>query len=215
MSYPQAPWTLKGFAFQTLHLIDIAKASPFIPPELAIVSAAPGKTLGGVYLAQYGAGSSLEYNELIVVAGVVRREQTIGAWVSHIYVDNPDSVAGGREIWGLPKELAAFDWQVGAQRVVVQQDDRVLCSLSSSWRVSLLRQTITFPAYSLLNSDFLRFNATASANFSLIGAELEVPNTSPFERLIDTVPISAFGADSLELRVDAPKVVAQRVSDIP
>jgi acetoacetate decarboxylase len=215
MSYPQAPWTLKGFAFQTLHLIDIAKASPFIPPELAIVSAAPGKTLGGVYLAQYGAGSSLEYNELIVVAGFVRREQTIGAWVSHIYADNPDSVAGGREIWGMSKELATFDWQAGARRVVVQQDDRVLCSLSSSWRVSLLRQTIAFPLYSVLNSNFMLFSATASANFGLIGARLEVPEVSPFGRLIDTMPISAFSADSLDLRVDAPRVVAQRVSDIP
>ncbi|PSB19026.1 acetoacetate decarboxylase [Phormidesmis priestleyi ULC007] len=208
MSYPQAPWTLKGFAFQTLHLIDIAKASPFIPPELAIVSAAPDKTLGGVYFSQYGTGSSLEYNELIVVAGVVRREQTIGAWVSHIYVDNPDSVAGGREIWGMPKELATFDWQAGAQRVVVQQDDRVLCSLSSSWRVSLVRQAIAFPVYSLLNSNFLRFNATASANFGWIGAKLEVPEVSPFASVIDTMPISAFSADSLELRVDGPRVVA-------
>ena len=208
MSYPQAPWTLKGFAFQTLHLIDIAKASPFIPPALAIVSAAPGRTLGGVYLSQYGAGSSLEYNELIVVAGVVKRGQTIGAWVSHIYVDNPDSVAGGREIWGMPKELATFDWQAGAQRVVVQQENQVLCSLSSSWRVSLLRQAIAFPTYSLLDSNFLRFDATASANFGWIGAKLEVPDASPFGRLIDTMPISAFSADSLELRVDAPRVVA-------
>lgn len=212
MSYPQAPWTLKGFAYQTLHLIDITAASPFIPPELAIVAAAPGKTLGGVYLAQYEDGSSLTYNELIVVAGVVRRQQTIGAWVSHIYVDNPDSVAGGREIWGMPKELATFDWQMGGRQVVVHQDDRVLCSLSSSWRVSLLRQTIAFPVYSLLNSNFLLFGGTASANFGLVGVKLEVPDPSPFKRLLDTMPISAFSADSLELRVDAPTVVAQKVS---
>ncbi len=207
MSHPQAPWSLKGFAFQTLHLIDIATASPFIPPALAIVSAAPGKTLGGIYLASYGSGSSLEYNELIVIAGVVKRGQAIGAWVSHIYVDNPDSVAGGREIWGMPKELATFDWQAGARRVVVQQDNRVLCSLSSSWRVSLSRQAIAFPAYSLLNSNFLLFNARASANFGLIGATLEVPEGSPFKQLIKAMPISAFSADSLELRVDAPRVV--------
>lgn len=206
MSYPQAPWTLKGFAFQTLHLVDIAIASPFIPPGLAIVSAAPGKTLGGVYLSQYGAGSSLDYNELIVVAGVVKRGSTIGAWVSHIYVDNPDSVAGGREIWGMPKELATFDWQAGARQVIVHQENQVLCSLSSSWRVSLLRQAIAFPVYSVLNANFLLFGATASANFGLIGAKLEIPDTSPFGRLIDTPPLSAFSADSLELRVDAPIV---------
>jgi acetoacetate decarboxylase len=32
-------------------------------------------------------------------------------------VDNPDSVAGGREIWGLPKELAEFSW-LGGDRVL-------------------------------------------------------------------------------------------------
>ena len=208
MSYPQAPWTLRGFAFQTLHLIDLAKASPFIPPELTIVTVSPSKTLGGVYLSNYGAGSSLEYSELIVVAGLVKRGQTIGAWVSHIYVDNPDSVAGGREIWGMPKELATFDWQTGAQRVVVRQDNQVLCALSSSGRVSLWRQSIAFPAYSLLNSNFARFNATALANFGLITAKLEVPGTSPFARVIDTPPTIAASADALELKVDAPKVVA-------
>ncbi|MCY7322591.1 MAG: acetoacetate decarboxylase family protein [Phormidesmis sp. CAN_BIN36] len=207
MSYPQAPWTLKGFAFQTLHLIDLAKASPFVPPELAIVSVAPGKTLGGVYLSNYGVGSSLEYSELIVIAGLVKRGQTIGAWVSHIYVDNPDSVSGGREIWGMPKELATFDWQTGAQRVVVQQEGQVLCSLSAGGRVSLWRQSIAFPAYSLLNSNFVRFNAAALANFGLITAKLEVPSASPFARVIDTLPTIAASADALELKVDAPKVV--------
>lgn len=207
MSYPQAPWTLKGFAFQTLHLIDLAKASPFISPALEIVLVAPGKTLGGVYLSNYGAGSSLEYSELIVVAGLVKREQTIGAWVSHIYVDNPDSVAGGQEIWGMPKELAAFDWQTGAQQVIVQQENQVLCSLRASSRVSLWRQAIAFPAYSLLNSNFVRFNATALANFGLISAKLEVPGASPFARVIDTPPTIAASADALELKVDAPRVV--------
>ncbi len=208
MSYPQAPWTLRGFAFQTLHLIDLAKASPFIPPELAIVTVAPSKTLGGVYLSNYGAGSSLEYSELIVVAGLVKRGSTIGAWVSHIYVDNPDSVSGGQEIWGMPKELAVFDWQTGAQQVVVRQDNQVLCALSCSRRVSLWRQSIAFPAFSLLNSNFVRFGATALAYFGLITAKLEVPGTSPFARVIDAPPTIAASADALELKVDAPKVVA-------
>jgi acetoacetate decarboxylase len=53
----------------------------------------------------------LEYSELIVIAGLVRYSGQIGGWVSHIYVDNADSVAGGRNIWGLPKELAEFIWE--------------------------------------------------------------------------------------------------------
>jgi acetoacetate decarboxylase len=45
----------------------------------------------------------LEYNELIIIAAVLGYKGKFGAWISHIYVDNPDSVAGGREIWGYLK----------------------------------------------------------------------------------------------------------------
>lgn len=69
---------------------------------------APGWTFGGVYCAHYGAGSTLEYLELIVIPGLVRRGHRLGAWISHIYVDDAQSVAGGRSIWALPKELAEF-----------------------------------------------------------------------------------------------------------
>ena len=46
MSYPSAPWELKGYALQTVHLIDIEKARPFVPPDLEIISVWPGKTVG-------------------------------------------------------------------------------------------------------------------------------------------------------------------------
>ncbi len=41
MSYAQATWTLKGYAIQTLHLIDIECAIKFIPEKLEIVSVLP------------------------------------------------------------------------------------------------------------------------------------------------------------------------------
>jgi acetoacetate decarboxylase len=215
MRYPQAPWTLKGFAFQTVHLIDLAKASPFVPPELEIVKATPSKTIGGVYLSQYSSGSNLQYNELIVVAALVKRGNQIGAWVSHIYVDNLESIAGGREIWGLPKEFAEFHWQTGEQgRVVVRQQDQVLCSLSANWRLSLWRQRIAFPSYSQLAENFLLFNAGADANFGLVGARLEVPDSSPFAKLIDSPPVLVVSADSLELVVNAPKAVGQKATSV-
>lgn len=72
MTYPPAPWTLKGFAMQTLQLIDSAQARVFVPPELQIVCVLPGKTLGVMYVASYGPESVLTYNELIVVPALTR-----------------------------------------------------------------------------------------------------------------------------------------------
>jgi hypothetical protein len=210
MGYPQAPWTLKGYAFLSLHLIDIAKASPFIPVELAIIPSLPGKTLGGVYLSQYTNGSDLTYNELIVVAGLVNWQGTIGSWVSHIYVDNSDSVAGGREIWGLPKEMATFRWESGESgSVTVRQGDQLLCTLRSTGRLSLLRQRFSFPSFSRQNGSFLQFISTAQANFGLVKASLDIPQSSPFGGLIDSSPLMSVSADSLDLKVDAPRIVGK------
>jgi hypothetical protein len=63
MTYPSAPWTLRGHAVHTLRLVDRVQARAFVPSGLEIVSVLPGRTLGGVYLAAYGPGSALPYHE--------------------------------------------------------------------------------------------------------------------------------------------------------
>jgi hypothetical protein len=59
MPYPQTPWRLKGYAIQTLHLVNVDRVRPLIPSELEIISVWPGKTFGSVYLSNYGSGSVL------------------------------------------------------------------------------------------------------------------------------------------------------------
>ena len=138
MLYPPAPWTLKGHGFLTLHLVDFSDAVKIIPKDLEIVQVLPGKTIGGLVLGKYEPGSTLTYGELIVVAGLVRYGSTVGAWISHIYVDSDLSIAGGREIWGLPKEEAQFLWhpEGGA---MVKQSDRILCDFTPAWQFNLWR----------------------------------------------------------------------------
>jgi acetoacetate decarboxylase len=181
MSYPPAPWTLQGRALLSPQWIDCAQVRPLLPPELRIVSPWPGKTLGGLYLATYGSGSTLEYNELIVVAGLVRRGRRFGIWVSHIYVDSPASMAGGREIWGLPKELAQFAWEPDS--VTVRQSDRLLCRLRYSPPRNLWRQKFSLPAFSLLHSQLLFFQGRIVSRLGLVRARWEVPAESPFAAL--------------------------------
>jgi acetoacetate decarboxylase len=209
MPYPQTPWTLQGYAIQTLHLVNIDRVRSLIPSELEIVSVWPGKTFCGVYLSQYGSGSVLEYSELIVIPAVVSYRGTIGGWVSHIYVDNTDSVAGGREIWGLPKELAAFTWEQG-ERVTVHQGNQKLCSLSYNRQSLAWKQRLGASGYSAKGTDLLRFSAEVESLFGLIGSHLEVPAESPFSGMGLGQPFSTARCEQLRLRVDAPKVVGQR-----
>jgi acetoacetate decarboxylase len=211
MSYPQAPWTLQGYAIQTLQLIDIEKARPLIPKELEIVSIWPGKTLGGVYLSAYEFGSVLEYSELIVIPAVVSKAGKIGGWVSHIYVDNSDSVAGGREIWGLPKQLAEFTWEKGEQSsVIVRQDNRQLCSLSYSRPSFVLPMPLSGDVFSTFGADLLLFKGEVNSRFGLINSKLEVPAESPFARLNLGQPGLTVYCDDARLVVHEPKVVGNQ-----
>jgi hypothetical protein len=184
MSYPPAPWKLKGICLVTLHLVETRRARPFLPPELNIVSVLPGRTLGGVFLASYGPGSMIEYNELTILPALARYQNKRGFWISHIYVDDTGSLAGGREIWGVPKELAQFTWEEGGhRRVEVCQDGRTLCRLDAGRPLRLWRQRMSLPMFGSKRPDLLRFQAKPEAELGLSGGRLQVPAPSPFAAL--------------------------------
>jgi acetoacetate decarboxylase len=205
MNYPLAPWILKGYGFLTLHLVEVTQAEKYIPKDLEIVQVLPGKTIGGLVLGRYEPGSTLTYGELIVVPALVRQGGNIGAWISHIYVDDLTSVAGGREIWGLPKEEAQFFWQ-SEGGAVVKQSDRLLCQFTPTWQINLWRQRGQFGTYCKLE-ELARFESEAIGNLALISTRLDIPTSSPFANLIKTQPWLALRAESLEITVAAPKRV--------
>lgn len=210
MAYPAAPWTLYGHALLTVNLLDRDRVRSLVPPEFDIISVFPGKTLGGVYLSQYTADSLLQYSELIVAAALVSHAGKMGAWVSHIYVDNPDSVAGGREIWGLPKQLADFHWQFGKQsEVTVRQGEQTLCRLTYGSPFSLWKQFFAGNSFSTLANNVLFFQAEAELRPGLVSAHLEVPPSSPVADLKFEQPWLTVQAQELRLQVHAPTIVGQ------
>lgn len=208
MSYPAAPWTLYGHALLTLNLLDIDRVRPFVPPEFKIVSVFPGKTLGGIYLSQYQGDSVLQYNELIVTPATVNFAGKVGSWVSHIYVDHPDSIAGGREIWGLPKEMAEFTWETGEKsRVTVRQGEQRLCSLTYGSPFSLWKQSMSGQSFGGLDTDVLLFKGETQLRPGLVSAQLDVSLSSPFAAMQFGQPLLTIAGQELQLQVDAPQVV--------
>src|SRR5690606_41810657 len=59
---------------------------------------------------RYGPGGTLTYGEL-AVAALVQGSGVPGpaCTVPYIWVDDATAAAGGRQLWGIPKELAAFE----------------------------------------------------------------------------------------------------------
>jgi hypothetical protein len=212
MAYPTAPWTLKGRALQTLHLLNIERVRRIVPSEVALAAVWPGKTIGIVYAASYGPGSVLEYDELIV-AVLARYAGKTGFWITHAYVDNSDAMSGGREIWGVPKELAQFTWEEGKKKkLIVRQGYRVLCSLSYSRTVPLLRFPISLACIGRLNTDLLWFKADLKASLGIARGKLNVPGDSPIGFLGFGKAWLSYHYRNMSVLANAPTVVGQLAS---
>jgi acetoacetate decarboxylase len=208
MTYPSAPWTLQGHAVHTLQLVDRVQARAFVPSDLDIISVLPGQTLGVVYLASYGPESALPYHELIVVPALTRSGIHLGFWISHIYVDHPDALAGGREIWGLPKELAQFTWLTGEQRqVMVRQDDRVVCTLHDGRPRRFWRLPLFLSVLSRRGADLLRFTGTGTARFGLGQGRLDVPAEAPWAALGMAGAVRTYHYHDMTVVAHAPRVL--------
>lgn len=106
VDYPAAPWELHGQTHG--HLFTVPKALlPETPDGFRpLIIAGRGIVVAG--WVDYQAGSVLQYGEVFAaVAGFASHRLT--GIVTHMWVDSPPSRAGGRELWGYPKELASFE----------------------------------------------------------------------------------------------------------
>ncbi len=59
------------------------------------------------------------YREWLLVPGRVANPRGRNFSISHIFVDSEKSLVGGRQNWGIPKEMARFDFGVGGRDVTV------------------------------------------------------------------------------------------------
>jgi acetoacetate decarboxylase len=93
-AYPDAPWQMVGQLWVTLFRVGDA-VDPLRPAGVH-----------GVAFVDYEPGSPLTYSELLV-AHTVKVPMT-GVSITDIWVDSAASVAGGRELWAIPKGLCSF-----------------------------------------------------------------------------------------------------------
>ena len=175
MAYPPPPWHLNG--------------------ELILVPAlVKRRALGGAMLVDYRSGT-LAYRELIVFSHATRR----GMVVSHIYVDDEQSLSGGHEIWGLPKELAEFEST--PTRFVVRQNGATL--LEAKIRRRRGRLPLLIPAPVVSAAGMTLGHARIKAAPAVV--TLTVPPTSPFASLGLSGTRPALAGDDMALTMPAPR----------
>ncbi|WP_433617964.1 acetoacetate decarboxylase family protein [Dactylosporangium sp. CA-139114] len=110
MGYPPEPWSLCGRMTVSVWAVPVAAAPP-LPVELRgavrVVRAGSRAFVGAAWV-DYRPGGDMSYRELLA-AVLVRAGIRPRVTISHIWVDSVDSRDGGRELWGIPKELAALE----------------------------------------------------------------------------------------------------------
>jgi acetoacetate decarboxylase len=114
-TYPPAPWNMHGQLWLSLFRVRAGDH-----PDRA-----PG--VYGVALVRYEQPSPLTYGELLVAHMV---EKAVN--ITDIWVDSPASVAGGRALWAIPKDLCDFTFR----------SDRHALLTRTAWSASLDGQPI-------------------------------------------------------------------------
>ncbi|GAB3089687.1 acetoacetate decarboxylase family protein [Nocardioides zeae] len=100
VAYPPQPWDLTGRGWITAW--SLPGPLPGLPAGVR-----PVGRLALTMFVDYRPPGQMAYAELL--AGViVRQGRRVGLAITDIWVDSPASRDGGRELWGVPKELAGF-----------------------------------------------------------------------------------------------------------
>jgi hypothetical protein len=136
VSYPPEPWHLGGVLHASVWRVPVAELPVTFTPGVR-----PSVWLGRVTLVTawviYEPGGVLDYHELMAVVRVRLKGRTLNT-VTHIWVDNVSALIGGRELWGIPKELATFRFNDGSGfEAVAAANGHRIASLRFSPRLTL------------------------------------------------------------------------------
>ncbi|MFI1444460.1 acetoacetate decarboxylase family protein [Streptomyces fructofermentans] len=104
--YPEEPWQLAGQMYLSLWTPPRGELPPVAEGTRPVTVA--GRGLVGAAWVVYENDSVLHYNELLR-AVLVRDGARPRVCITDIWVDSAASMAGGRALWGIPKEMAVFD----------------------------------------------------------------------------------------------------------
>jgi acetoacetate decarboxylase len=125
IEYPDAPWHMVGQLW-----LSIFKLRDGVD-ELR-----PAGTYGAAFVS-YQPDSPLTYSELLVARLVPTEQHGKCVSITDIWVDSPASVAGGRELWAIPKGLCDFELDTGHRGPVS----------STTWSASAERRPIASASF--------------------------------------------------------------------
>lgn len=196
--YPPEPWDLRGHGYVSLWLVP-RRVLPELPAGVRPISLF-GRAVVATAFVDYLPGGLLPYRELLVTT-LVRHGVRPGLSITDIWVDSAASRAGGRELWGIPKELAEFDLaHEPSFRGVARADGDLLAEASGRRRGTGIR--LPFPlrgtALQTLHDALARTPLRATGRVHLARANWQVGG--PLSWLRPYRPLLTVAAVDFDLR---------------
>jgi hypothetical protein len=109
-AYPPEPWELHGQLHTSVFLVPLRDVpGDEVPPGWRPVRLGRFAVVATAWVS-YEPGGVLSYRELMATV-LVRRGVRLAPSIARIWVDSEASRDGGRALWGIPKQLADFDFQ--------------------------------------------------------------------------------------------------------
>jgi len=217
MMYPPPPWNLRGQLYGSLWSVPVKDFQAELPSVFK-----PLVNFGrvGVYagFVDYQAGSSLVYHELLGGL-VVRLKGTLryALHVTHMWVDSEASRQGGRERWGVPKEMARFDYNFGENsqnfkgeaytaeaEILAQGDFKKIVSLPRR-----VRLPTPFPNLQILDGKACSASGTFWSVLELCKGGMLIPAHSQLATLgiAGRKPLVSFGGLNFRMKLQAARII--------
>ncbi|MFD8499860.1 acetoacetate decarboxylase family protein [Amycolatopsis sp. NPDC059657] len=177
MTYPPEPWNLAGQAYLSIWRVPAADL-PELPGGVKPV------VLGGraqVFTAwvDYQPPGQLSYHELLSTVAV--RGPRVSSSITDIWVDSEISLAGGRELWGIPKDLATLSFTHGKTFTAsAATEDGWIATAAFTPRLGLpIAAPAAFDVVQTLKGDLKRSPVRAKARPHLASADWSVNPEGP------------------------------------
>lgn len=203
-----APWTLNGKGYVLLYRFPKAWVQRY--GFLAEYQRDTFKLgIGAVMLVDYETSGVGPYRELLFIPGLFKLG---GHWtysISKIYVSSYDSVWNGIENWGIPKELADFDWKTQGDYEHVRVSHQGRSFFEATLRPSAKRWPINTRFFPLrvtqhLRSDSIFTQPTAQGKGGLARAVTVHAEAADFPPLGQLKPLMVLSVQDFQMVFPVP-----------
>ncbi|HEX2915530.1 MAG TPA: acetoacetate decarboxylase family protein [Chloroflexia bacterium] len=214
LEYPAPPWHLQGQLYGSIWAVPAGSFKYELEPRFHSLRA-----LGyqGVFagFVDYQDGSSLVYHELLAGLLVTRKGGLGTAFsITHMWVDSSASRQGGREIWGVPKEMAQFDYHYSRGQRDLQASARSaeIALANGNFKavtpvLPWLRLPVFFPNWQFLQNRVVSSNGTFWCAPEFCRGGMVIPPESPLASLgiAGRRPLLSFGGLAFKMFLKAAR----------